>query len=98
MLDRYQLPPELEVESLYLHPLALMEKWGLDLETTARETGVDVGTLTRYRYPDYASTKRRPYRNKSVLRVAAVLDQLWSVTGCPYRGTLLRQGSATRLN
>ena len=87
MLSKYGLPCDLESEGIYLHPLALMEKWGLDLETTAKETGIDPGTLTRYRYPDYASTKRRPYRNKSVLRVAAVLDQLWNITGCPHGGS-----------
>lgn len=84
MVNPYQLPSELESEGIYLHPLSLMSKWGLTLETTARETGIDPGTLARYGYPDYAKKKRRPYRNKSVLRAAAVLDQLWSATGCPY--------------
>lgn len=82
---KYGLPQDLEETGLYLHPLDLMLKWNLDYETTAKEVGTDTSTLQRYSYPEYASTKRRPYRNKTVLRVAAVLDKLWEREGCPHQ-------------
>jgi hypothetical protein len=86
-MKSYQLPSELEAIGLYLHPLELKEKWGLSFEELADVTGGDLTTLKRYSFPDYAKTKRTPYRNKTILRVAKVLDELWTIKGCPFSQT-----------
>lgn len=83
-MEPYKLPNELEAIDLYLHPLALKEKWNLTFDELADATGGDLTTLRRYSFPDYSTLKRRPYRNKTILRVARVLDELWTLTGCPY--------------
>lgn len=80
----YKLPENLEAIGSMLHPLALKEKWGLTYEQLSRATQMDEMTLKRYALPDHASTARRPWRNKTILRLSSILDLHWETTGCPY--------------
>lgn len=80
----YELPEALASTAAYLHPLELKQKWNLTFDALSEATGCNIETLQRYEFPDYSSQKRRPYRNKTILRLAKVLDELWSMSGCPY--------------